>query len=151
MWSDTLNRLDGQGRWMELLARPFSPQVLPLPDLRQAGRSKALHLGPGNEGDTFYVEATLRSWELNRIDRWPYWSALLCHSEFWFRAQVLNWILLLRLIKAIRRLLASVSSSLKWGRYQFIPQRLMGLPRSLRGKQSTCWWWELIPTMFLAK
>ena len=61
MWSDTLNRLDGQGRWMELLARPFSPQVLPLPDLRQAGRCKALHLGPGNEGDTFYVEATLRS------------------------------------------------------------------------------------------
>ena len=150
--SDTLYRLDGLGRWTELLARPFSPQVpAPLPNLRLAGRCKALHPGPGNEGDTFSLEATPRSWGQNWIDRWPYRSALLCSSESWFRPQVLNWILLLRLSKAIPYPLASVSSSLKWGGYQFIPQRLMGLPRRLSGKPSTCWWWELIPTMFLAK
>ena len=152
MRSDTLYRLDGLGRWTELLARPFSPQVpAQLPNLRLAGRRKALHPGPGNEGDTFSLEATPRSWQQNWIDRWPCWSVLFCISESWFRAQVLNWILLLRLTKAIPHLLASVSSSLKWGRYQVIPQRLMGLPRRLSGKPSTCWQWELIPTMFLAK
>ena len=152
MRSDTLYRLDGLGRWTELLVRPFSPQVpAQLPNLRLAGRCKALHLGPGTEGDAFSLEATPRSWGQNWIDRWPYWSVLFCISESWFRAQVLNWILLLRLTKAIPHLLASVSSSLKWGRYQFIPQRLMGLPRRLSGKPSTCCQWELIPTMFLAK
>ena len=152
MQSDTLYRLDELGRWTELLSRPFSPQVpTPLPDLRLAGRCKALHPGPRNEGDTFSLEATPRSWEQNRIDRWPYWSVLLCSSASWFRAQVLNWILLLRLTKAIPHLLASVSSPLKWARYQFIPHKLMGLPRRLSGKPSTGWWWELIPTMLLAK
>lgn len=95
--------MTGRARQMDGIAlEALQPQVpTPLPDLRLAGGARPAIQVPGMKATLSRWRRLLEAEERTELTGDLTDQFLLCSSASWFRAQVLNWILLLRLTKAI--------------------------------------------------